>query len=170
MSRRLLYIAFVLCLYQMSGTSLSAGPNDCWDVCTSSQDCSYTCDGSAGPMSCGEYGVCENYGHVCGDSVCNYEDGETQENCFDCSYFGWCGNGWCEMFRGETVANCGDCYCGDGVCDTASENYVGCPSDCRAPYSGGSGCPVSCAYFQSCNMNGCSGQDCVNGTCKDVWF
>jgi hypothetical protein len=57
---------------------------DCWDACFSQfSNCTDSCDG--GGPTCGHWGVCIDYGHVCGDSQCNAEEGENETNCaYDC--------------------------------------------------------------------------------------
>lgn len=85
MTRNQRLIALLAVAFWYAGGQLSQAKNfDCWDVCYSQfSDCTQSCDG--GGPTCGHYGVCIGYGHVCGDSQCNVEEGEDASNCaYDC--------------------------------------------------------------------------------------
>ena len=87
---------------------------------------------------------------VCGDGYC--EPGEDSQNCEEDCY---CGDYYCDA--AENPENCpNDCtdtgYCGDGDCDTNSENIDTCFDDC-------------CATFrQPCDNN----TECCSGRCIGI--
>ncbi|HVW66826.1 MAG TPA: hypothetical protein VHA78_03790 [Candidatus Peribacteraceae bacterium] len=49
---------------------------------------------------------------------------------------GYCGDGICDTSTENSVSCPTDCaasssgYCGDGICDTSTENSISCPTDC----------------------------------------
>jgi len=109
---------------------------------------------------------------VCGNGIC--EIGETLENCpidggGDCPATQLCGDGVCNLENGENESNCfEDCrpkdFCGDGICN-GKENSENCLGDCPVIIESHSICMNnSCVQVSGPGKNECSSnQDCSTG-------
>jgi hypothetical protein len=149
-------IVLLACLWY-ANDALTSAEQFCWDACTQTTPCSYTCDpGDHNMITCGQWGVCQ----TCGDGYCDPEISENQQNCgYDC---GWCGNGVCNYYVGENSSSCAsDCYCGDGLCETSVENGSNCAADCGPP-------PTPCNECVTGSTDCGTAFECVNTCCMQV--
>lgn len=109
------------------------GPSDTCSAPDSESESECKCDYEQKGASCvsGE----ENFINTCDGCDCGCAEGADSDcdnpNCCEggkdddiCNYDGTCQGSL------ETVSNCEDCYCGDGVCDDATEYIFGDSSYC----------------------------------------
>ncbi len=112
----------------------------------------------------------------CGDGTC--DPGEDECSCSaDCgtppgSEAGFCTDGIDNDCGGGTDCNDADCSgdpacqssCGDGVCDSSSENCVSCPQDCNGVQNGKPSNRFCCGDGGGTNPVGCGDSRCTNGS------
>jgi hypothetical protein len=154
--RYMLFVFMLVAVYSYQARlaePLFACLDRCDNVCSYDEPCDTQCAYYSCPyiVSCGDYGVC--HFTTCGDNVCERGWGEDANTCSaDC----YCGNGVCETETENNDSCSADCYCGDGVCISPQE--VGptnnCDADCGGYYTGGNCNPetnAGCSSGQYCD-------------------
>lgn len=154
----------------VSGLCVPVCQPDCYGKQCGADGCGGSCGVCPPGTSCSPLGQCAPVGPVCGDGVCDYNQGESCQSCpKDC---GICGNGCVAT----PYPGCGGCSCEECVCSMA-------PWCCDAMWDdlcvefcyecGGCGCLPACQNKQ-CGDDGCGGScgtcpvgsTCTNGLCK----
>jgi cysteine-rich repeat protein len=106
---------------------------------------------------------------VCGNGICNPNQGEAGGICaVDCGTLE-CGDGKCAPGLGESSTTCAaDCpavaYCGNSICESAnSETSVNCPGDCSSGTSCGNGILNT---GEGCDDSGAVSGDGCSSSCQ----
>lgn len=152
-----------LCKGYECGENSTTCKDDCGNACGNK-----VCDKGENPTSCAE----DCKWQVCGNGVCEPEDGGPQKCPDDCGTA--CGNCVCD--KGESWLDCPvDCgYCGDGICSTcvgSGESVATCKSDCESDMckaSTGASCDdgIDCTADLCTSKGGCL-HIAAEGACDD---